>query len=91
MSEKNERPKPPARRTGGRALGVAKKATPPPLRRPPSSRPSSSLLNRPLARAKTVGPLASRRFRPSLPPFPPRGQRTAGPRQHPKWRSLPHS
>ncbi|MEU6231334.1 hypothetical protein [Streptomyces sp. NPDC047042] len=30
MSEKNERPKPPARRTGGRALGGAKKTTPPP-------------------------------------------------------------
>ncbi|MFJ5843245.1 hypothetical protein ACIQGO_42130 [Streptomyces shenzhenensis] len=30
MSEKNERPKPPARRTGGRALGAAKKTTPPP-------------------------------------------------------------
>ncbi|WP_411152136.1 hypothetical protein [Streptomyces sp. A30] len=30
MSEKNERPRPPARRTGGRALGGAKKTTPPP-------------------------------------------------------------
>lgn len=30
MSEKNERPKPPARRTGGRTLGGAKKAAPPP-------------------------------------------------------------
>ena len=30
MSEKNERLKPPARRTGGRALGGAKKTTPPP-------------------------------------------------------------
>ena len=30
MSEKNERPKPPARRTGGRTLGGAKKTTPPP-------------------------------------------------------------
>ncbi|MEU6379647.1 hypothetical protein [Streptomyces sp. NPDC046909] len=30
MSEKNERPKPPARRTGGRALGGAAKKTPPP-------------------------------------------------------------
>ncbi|GAA2924566.1 hypothetical protein GCM10010478_26350 [Streptomyces erythrogriseus] len=30
MSEKNERPKPPARRTGGRALGGAKKTTLPP-------------------------------------------------------------
>lgn len=30
MSEKNERPKPPARRTGGRALGGARKTTPPP-------------------------------------------------------------
>ncbi|TQJ91299.1 hypothetical protein [Streptomyces sp. SLBN-31] len=30
MSEKNDRPKPPARRTGGRTLGGAKKTTPPP-------------------------------------------------------------
>ncbi len=30
MSEKNERPKPPTRRTGGRTLGGAKTATPPP-------------------------------------------------------------
>ncbi|MEU8757478.1 hypothetical protein AB0C88_44070 [Streptomyces chartreusis] len=30
MSEKNDRPKPPARRTGGRPLGGAKKTTPPP-------------------------------------------------------------
>ncbi|MFE2708820.1 hypothetical protein [Streptomyces mirabilis] len=30
MSEKNERPKPPARRTSGRPLGGAKKTTPPP-------------------------------------------------------------
>ncbi|MEW2325292.1 hypothetical protein AB0926_30075 [Streptomyces griseoincarnatus] len=30
MSEKNDRPKPPARRTGGRALGGAKKTAPPP-------------------------------------------------------------
>ncbi|MFF7947620.1 flagellar biosynthesis protein FlhF [Streptomyces griseorubiginosus] len=30
MSEKNERPKPPARRAGGRALGGAKKTAPPP-------------------------------------------------------------
>ncbi|MFD7480827.1 hypothetical protein ACFV8Z_54595, partial [Streptomyces sp. NPDC059837] len=30
MSEKNERPKPPVRRTGGRTLGAAKKAAPPP-------------------------------------------------------------
>lgn len=30
MSEKNERPKPPARRTVGRTLGGAKKTTPPP-------------------------------------------------------------
>ncbi|MER5431751.1 hypothetical protein [Streptomyces sp. NPDC002588] len=30
MTEKNERPKPPARRTGGRALGGARKTTPPP-------------------------------------------------------------
>lgn len=30
MSEKNTRPKPPARRTGGRALGGAKKTAPPP-------------------------------------------------------------
>ncbi|MEU6145245.1 hypothetical protein ABZ848_33470 [Streptomyces sp. NPDC047081] len=30
MSEKNDRPKPPARRAGGRALGGVKKTTPPP-------------------------------------------------------------
>jgi hypothetical protein len=30
MSEKNERPRPPARRAGGRTLGGAKKTTPPP-------------------------------------------------------------
>ncbi|NNN33191.1 hypothetical protein HLK59_23095 [Streptomyces sp. S3(2020)] len=30
MSEKNDRPKPPTRRTGGRALGGTKKTTPPP-------------------------------------------------------------
>ncbi|MEU1185416.1 hypothetical protein ABZ464_48975 [Streptomyces sp. NPDC005820] len=30
MTEKNDRPKPPARRTGGRTLGGARKATPPP-------------------------------------------------------------
>lgn len=30
MSERNTRPKPPARRTGGRALGGAKKTAPPP-------------------------------------------------------------
>ncbi|WP_406391626.1 hypothetical protein OG806_09880 [Streptomyces sp. NBC_00882] len=46
MSEKNERPSPPARRTCGRTLGGAKKTTPPPLPRPPSSRPSSSSPNR---------------------------------------------
>ncbi|WP_427918681.1 hypothetical protein [Streptomyces sp. cg40] len=30
MSEQNERPRPPARRTGGRPLGAARKTTPPP-------------------------------------------------------------
>lgn len=83
----SERMKPPARRTGRTLGGGTKKATPPPLPRPPNSPPSSTPPNRPLPRAKAAPPRARRRFNPHLSLFPPRHRHRPGPRPCPKWPS----
>lgn len=61
MSEKNERPKPPARRTGGRTLGgAAKKTTPPPP--PPAAELTPERFAAEQAVAKSEGPPATGKF-----------------------------
>ncbi|MER7922258.1 hypothetical protein ABTY96_03850 [Streptomyces sp. NPDC096057] len=69
MSEKNERPKPPARRTGGRTLGGAKKTTPPPP--PPAAELTPEQFAAEQAVAKGEGRPATGEFAaPSPPPAP---------------------
>jgi hypothetical protein len=83
MTNKNERMKPPTRRTGRTLGGGAKKtATPPP---PPAAELTAEHLppNRPPSRAKAVPLPTSRRFSAYLPPFPARDRRRAEPKR--RW------